>query len=412
MWVKIVAVIGLVTLLGAACGNDDGDGDGDAAGGNGETTEQTDGDGGVPSTTTGAAELRAGLTSLLQEHVYVAGIALSTGASAGLDSPEFEAAAATLDENSVALADAVGSVYPDAREAFLELWRKHIGFFVDYTAAKAEGDEAAAEAAREELDGYRADFGAFLGGANPNLTEDAVAEELVPHVETVIATIDAVAAGEASVFGNLREAAQVMPGTANVLAGAIVGQFPDQFDGSTDSGAAELRAGLTHLLQEHVYLAGIAIDTGVSAGLDSPEFEAAAATLDENSVALADAVGSVYPDAREAFLELWRKHIGFFVDYTAAKAEGDEAAAEAAREELDGYRADFGAFLGGANPNLTEDAVAEELVPHVETVIATIDAVAAGEASVFGNLREAAQVMPGTANVLAGAIVGQFPDQF
>ena len=53
----------------------------------------------------------------------------------------------------------------------------------------------------------------------------------------------------------------------------------------TETGAAELRSGLTHLLQEHVYLAGIAFTQGVGQGLDSKEFEASAATLDQNSVA-------------------------------------------------------------------------------------------------------------------------------
>ncbi|HVM39389.1 MAG TPA: hypothetical protein VM618_01275 [Acidimicrobiia bacterium] len=230
---KVLAAVGVVALLGAACGGDDDDTQ--AAAGTDGTEQDGGGDAGAePSTETGAAELRAGLTALLQEHVYLAGIAVSTGVSAGLDSPAFEAAAGTLDENSVALSEAVGGVYGDeAGSAFLELWRKHIGFFVDYTKAKAGGDEAGATAAREALDGYRADFGAFLAGANPNLTQDAVAEELVPHVDTVFSAIDAVVAGEPP-FAELREAAQVMPGTANVLAGAIVAQFPDQFGSESE----------------------------------------------------------------------------------------------------------------------------------------------------------------------------------
>jgi hypothetical protein len=140
------------------------------------------------------------------------------------------AAADTLDQNSIALSDAIGSVYgKDAGKQFLALWRDHIGFFVDYTKAKAEGDKQAARAAREKLDGYRAEFGAFIASANPNLSEEAVADELKPHVNSLFDTIDAVIAGDTEVFEKLRTAAAHMPDTAKVLAGAIAKQYPDKY---------------------------------------------------------------------------------------------------------------------------------------------------------------------------------------
>ncbi|MPZ98419.1 MAG: hypothetical protein GEU80_03610 [Dehalococcoidia bacterium] len=183
----------------------------------------------TPSTETGAAELRATLTALLQEHVYLAGSATGAALSGG----DFEGAAAALDANSQDLAGAIGSVHGvPAGESFLELWRAHIGMFADYTQAVAGGDQVAATAALAELDGYRTDFGAFLESANPNLPREAVAEELIPHVESLVAAIDAQAAGDADAFTLLREAAGHMPHTANVLAGAIVAQMPEQFAGN------------------------------------------------------------------------------------------------------------------------------------------------------------------------------------
>ena len=220
-----LGTVALVALsLGVAgCGDDD-EGDGGSASATTSVAAPTE---------TGAAELRATLTAALQEHVYLAGIAVVNGAGSGLDSPEFEAAAATLDKNSVALSEAIGSVYgDDAGKQFLALWRDHIAFFVDYTAAKAGGDEAGVRKARNGLDDYRAEFGAFLASANPNLTQEAVAEELKPHVDSVFKTIDAVVAGSPDAFELLRAAAGHMPMTANVLAGAIAKQFPDKFGGS------------------------------------------------------------------------------------------------------------------------------------------------------------------------------------
>jgi cytochrome c556 len=180
-----------------------------------------------------------------------------------------------------------------------------------------------------------------------------------------------------------------------------------------DSGASELRSGLTAQLQEHVYLAGIAVSQGVAQGLDSGEFKAAASTLDANSQALADSIGSVYGDgAGKQFLALWRKHIGFFVDYTKGKATKDKALVAQAKKNLDGYRTDFGAFIASANPNLPADAVAAELKPHIQTLEAAIDSAVAGKSDVFDKLRTAADHMPMTAQILAAGIVKQYPSKF
>jgi len=177
----------------------------------------------------------------------------------------------------------------------------------------------------------------------------------------------------------------------------------------TMSGASTLRAGLTSLLQEHVYLAGITTGTALSGG----DYKVPAATLDANSVALSKAIGSVYGDpAGQQFLALWRKHIGFFVDFTTAVAKKDQAAQDKARADLDGYRADFGAFLASANPNLTKQAVADELKPHVESLFSAIEAQGSKDPKVYEKLQTAAAHMPMTAEVLSGAIAKQFPDKF
>jgi hypothetical protein len=153
---------------------------------------------------------------------------------------------------------------------------------------------------------------------------------------------------------------------------------------------------------------------GVSAGADSAEFEAAAGALDKNSVQLSEAIGSVYGDAgAEKFLSLWRAHIGFFVDYTLAKAGGDAKGIKTALKKLDGYRNDFGAFIEGATEGgLPADAVADALTPHVESTIAAIDSVIAGDGKAFDKLRIASSHLPGIATALSGAIVAQFPEKF
>ena len=406
-------------LLSAACAGSETDtsNDGDAAGGTTQNSPMESPSDEPVALDEGAPALAQGLTNLLDSHVYQAGIAIVQGVTNGLDSPEFKAAAAELDKNTLALGDAIGSVYGDeARDAFVPLWRKHIGFFVDYTAAQASGDKAAAMKAKKDLDGYRTDFGELIEGATGGeLPADAVAEALIPHVESLFAAIDSVVKGDGKAFDLLREAAMHMPMTATTLAGGIAASMPEEFEGAAADGAAsQLQVTLTHLLDDHVYLSGIAISTGLGSGLDSPEFEAAAAALDTNTVALGDTIDSVYPGAKEAFVPLWRKHIGFFVDYTVAQASGDKAGAKKAIGNLDGYRQDFGELIEGATEGAASvDDIATGLIVHVETLAAAIDGLAAKDLpAALSSLNEAGHHNTVLASVLAGAIVKQYPDQF
>ena len=365
-----------------------------------------------------ASTLTRDMTALLVEHEYLAGAAVYMGVTAGgdLKDPGFKAAASALDNNSVALSEAIGSVYGDAgAKQFLDLWRAHIGFFVDYTLAKATGDDQAAKKAGKQLDGYRADFGAFIEGATEGgLPQQAVADALDPHVKSTKDAIDSVVSGKGNPFEKLREASGHMPGIATALSGAIATQ--NGLAGTADGASSSLQRDLTAGLVEHEYLAGFAVLTAVQAGgdLKDPTFEAAAAALDANSVALSEAVGSVYGDAGgKQFLDLWRAHIGFFVDYTLGKATGDKAMERKASKNLDGYRSDFGAFIEGATEGgLPQAAVEDALKPHVNSTKDAIDAVVTGKGNGFEKLREAAGHMPGIATALSGAIAKQFPDKF
>jgi LPXTG-motif cell wall-anchored protein len=185
---------------------------------------------------TSAADLRVTLNSLLTEHTALA--ASATGAALGGREAQFKAAAAALDANSVDLSKAIGSVYGSAAEqAFLPLWRKHIGFFVDYTQAVAAKDQAKADKAVADLTQYTQDFGAFLNSANPNLPKDAVAGLVKTHVLTLKDVVDAQAAGDQpKVYTALRTAFAHMPMIGDPLADAIVKQFPDKF-GAASGGA-------------------------------------------------------------------------------------------------------------------------------------------------------------------------------
>lgn len=182
-----------------------------------------------PTSATQAAELRTGLNSLFREHIFLA--AAATGAALDGREAEFKAAAAALDGNSVDIAKAIGSVYgKDAGEAFLPLWRKHIGFVVDYTVGVATKDKAKADTAVNELIRYTQDFGAFLSAASPKLPKAVVADLVKHHVVTLKAVIDAQAEKDpARAYTAVRTAAAHMQMIADPLAETIVKQFPAKF---------------------------------------------------------------------------------------------------------------------------------------------------------------------------------------
>lgn len=327
-----------------------------------------------------ASALRSTLTSQLQEHVYMAGIVVATAYSTDPESEETKMAMDALDMNSEALAGTIESASDkETADQFLELWRTHIGYFVDYAVAEKGGDEDAAQKALDDLEQYTMDGGEFFdeltGGELPAAD---ISESLMGHVESLTKAIDSMAAGEASAYSDLRDAASHVGMGAETIAAGVA--TATDMSGDPMDDAATLRANLTFDLQEHVYLAGVAVFTAYTTegGTDSEAFTAAADALDENTVALGEKIGEVAGDEQEeAFLGLWREHIGFFVDYANAKATDDTEAAEQALMDLDGYRPQAGDFFeeisGGELPSAD---VAEGLGMHVETLAGTIDSLA------------------------------------
>lgn len=181
------------------------------------------------STATKAADLRVVLNNLESEHVDLA----SAATRAGFDgSPMFDASAKSLDQNSVDLSKAIGSVYGAEAEArFLEIWRSHIGFFADYTVAAKAGDQAGMDKAVQNLNGYVEAISDFLSKANPNLPKDAVAALISEHVVLLKTAVDKHGAGDYAASYQAQEDArtQIQTKIADTLAGAIVKQNSSKF---------------------------------------------------------------------------------------------------------------------------------------------------------------------------------------
>ena len=194
--IRPVGIAALVALVGAGCGYTQNAQMSDAAH-----------PGAMPSSVS-AAELRTGLNTLLDEHVYLA--ASATDAALGGRDAESKASARALDANSVDIAKAIGSVYGrGTEEAFLP------------------------PVAMNDLLGYTQDLGAFLNSANPNLRKTVVADLVKTHILNLKDVVHAQAAkGPAKTWVAVGHAAGHVQMFAYPLAAAIANQFPEKSQAS------------------------------------------------------------------------------------------------------------------------------------------------------------------------------------
>lgn len=175
--------------------------------------------------------------------------------------------------------------------------------------------------------------------------------------------------------------------------------------------AADLRVALNNLEAQHVDLAAAA----TRAGFDGDaSFPAAAGALNKNTEDLSAAVASVYgEEAGNRFKEIWNSHIGFFVDYTVAAKQGDQAGMDKAVQNLNGYVEAISDLLGGAT-GLPKEAVASLVSEHVGLLKQAVDQHGAGNyaASYEAQQQAREQITNKIADGLTGAIVKQSPEKF
>lgn len=147
---------------------------------------------------------------------------------------------------------------------------------------------------------------------------------------------------------------------------------------------------------------------GVTGGKNFP---ALAKALDDNSVAISKAIGSLYgSSAAQTFLNgtnLWRAHINDFVAYTVATAKQDKAGQKKAVNDLMTYIQVQAAFFAKAI-GLPKQALVNDLTAHVLQLKGALDEYNAGQyAQTFSLVHGAYQHMYMTGAALAGGIAKQ-----
>ncbi len=364
---SLIALIAAVFLLVTACSDDSGDS------ASTETTAATDATATTlaaedPPSESPAASLRSNLTALLEEQVYLTGFTVQAGAAEGgdLEAPEAAATAVALGDSATELSEIVGAAYGVAQgTTFLEAWDAHQQAIIDV---------AFDEAIPEDVDIAREAVVAGLAEADPEADFAGLDELLATSDADLITTVEQLAAGDDGAVVDLRTAADVMPDAALELAEIIATHSATE--GEVASPESDLRAELTGLMQESALLTGLAVTEAVEADGDAtaPGPAGVLDAVEENTDALSEAMEPEDEPARDAFAEIWGAHIDEFMAYTTALVDDDAAGLASAREELAVFRDDLGELLAQGYPALTKEAVAEELVPHTDSILAYTDA--------------------------------------
>jgi type II secretory pathway pseudopilin PulG len=180
---------------------------------------------------TKAADLRSTLVLLGVEHMTLTASAVDQTLDGSAGAGE---TAKALYANGTDIGAAVGSVYgKDAEATFNTVWKLHLDQFVAYAVADSKGDAAGKTAALTSIDtNYTKPLSAYLAKANPNLPEKTLYSLLADHVTQTAGVIDDhVAKDYAKENADLTAANKHIEGIFSALAGGIVAQFPDKFQG-------------------------------------------------------------------------------------------------------------------------------------------------------------------------------------
>ena len=315
-----------------------------------------------------------------------------------------QVAESSLEENTDALSQLVGTAYDDPQgERFKQLWQGYVTDLSAYASGAASQDASAKQAARASLMAYCDDYGAWLAGvSNGQIQPDDASRAARMRVQGLIKQVDAYAADDYGQAYKLERQAYQNTFTAGAtLAKASV---TPKAAAALDAPPERLRSAFAMLLGEHMELV---IDAQRATFAGSSEFKAAAAQVNANSATLAQAMGTIVgPKKAAEFQSAWANHVEGLLAYSTAVADNDEAAKTTATQNLDGFASRLALFFSDIVRNeLPVTALTDVLGVHDKHLIEQVDAYAANDYAKAQQMQlEGYQQMLGVAGTLVGAI--------
>lgn len=317
----------------------------------------------------------------------------------------------TLLTSATGLTDLFRSAFGDTAAArFQDLWGVQDGYLVDYTIGLVTHNQTKSNGAISGLiNGFVPNFSQFITSTTQlplDPTTQLVTEQVL---ETQRMIDDQVAQNYPKMYTDLRTAFAQTSRIGDALAPKIVRKYPDKFPGDPSNKAADLRASLNELLEEHAYLATMATDAAI--GGRPAEQAAAARALSDNADALGTLFSGVFgAPAGTQFDQLWAAKDTAIAAYAAAT---DAAAAKAALSNLiDTF---VSQFVGFVHESTGLSAAAANFSIGTQTQ-ATIGAIDDQRLKAYAQLstddRTAAAAMQSIADLITAAIATKFPTRF
>jgi hypothetical protein len=324
--------------------------------------------------TDSAADRAVRLQALLGQHSVLAADLMRSRIRG--DEDFVQAANAALGKNTDAMTALVGELFGDAAaKMFGPMWSEHVVSVVDYGGAVASQDGEALTRAREQLVTYEVQLAQFFAGASRGRLSPAAAKAAVAmHVNHLTMQADAYAKGDYAtadrIYRQGYEHAYDMGGT---LADALL---PAGDRSALQAPVWRLRSQLGKLLAEHAVLV---TDVTRAAVTRTPDFDAAARAINDNTRALVSAIDTLFgaPAARD-FQSLWAQHVEQLVGYGAAAAAKDAGRQDQARAALRDFEGRMATFLRAATGNrMSSGDLAAALSAHDQMLLRHADTYAA-----------------------------------
>jgi hypothetical protein len=355
----------------------------------------------VPANTS-PKQRRAQFEQLLGQHALVA-VRLMRGVVAQAPEPR-QAAEAALRDNTDALSQLVTAAYGhDQGGRFTQLWQRHVTDLLSYANGVAGNDASATQTARTALLADAEAYGSWLAGASKGQVQaGAAAAGVRMHVEELMTQADAYAARDYNKAYLIERQAYEHMFTAG--AGLAKASLAPELAVGFDAPPEQLRSAFAMLLGEHMELI---VDTQRATFAAAPEFQAAAAQVNANSSALTKGMSAIVgPGKAKEFQSAWAEHVEGLLAYSTAVAANDQAAKEAAKENLNGIAGRLALYLSDIVRNqLPLEPLTQALGEHDQHLIDQVDAYAAKRYDQAAQMeRDGYQQMLGVANTLVAAI--------
>jgi hypothetical protein len=361
---------------------------------------------GTPGTTGAATaspqQRQAQFEQLYGQHALLAS-RLMRGVVASSD--DFTRAATTsLQRNADALSGEVAAAYGNGQaDQFRQLWQHHNDGLIAYANAVAGGNASARLEAQKNLIATCGAHGSWMAAASKGRIKASHATSIMRvHVENLMRQVDAFAARDYNQAYLLERAAyeQMYAAGATMAKGSV----SPQVAASLDAPAEKLRSAFGMLLGEHMELV---IGAQRATFIGPQEFKAAGAQVNQNTAALAQAMGAIVGSHEGAeFQEAWAEHVEGLMDYSTAIAAKDDAAKAKAEKDMHTYAVDLAVFFSQLAPKqLDFVSLTRAITAHDEHVVGQINAYAARNYDQAQQVEsDGYQQMLGVSNVLIRAI--------